>query len=148
MKIYIYIIYIYIFIFIYIFILMYIYIYINIYAYIHYTWSILFVSHMSSKENIFISFHKKVWHYVYVTTALWQNQIIVIVDSIFLKCLNRVLCHVNGGFDPQQRLMSFEKDKKLILFVSCLPIVVVEQWLFTKIFIWRHKLSLIEAKNN
>ena len=73
----------------------------------------IFVSHVSSKENIiFISFLKKIWRYDDVTTAFWQNQIIVIVDSIFLKCLNRVLCHVNGGFYPQQRLRSFEKDIK------------------------------------
>ena len=47
------------------------------------SWNILFyqifVSHMSSKESIvFISFHNKTWRYDGVTTALWQNQIIVI----------------------------------------------------------------------
>ena len=110
----------------------------------------IFVCHPSSKESIiFISFHKK---YDYVTTALWQNQIIGIAYSIFLECLNKVLCAVNGGFYPQQRLMSFEKKhKKQILLVSCLPIVVVEQryhifpkkWLFTKTFTWPYKPSLI-----
>ena len=39
----------------------------------------IFVCHMSSKESIvFISFHNKTWRYDGVTTALWQNQIIVI----------------------------------------------------------------------
>ena len=49
----------------------------------------IFVCHESSKESIiFISIHNKIWHYDDVTTALWQNQIIVIVYSIFFKCLN------------------------------------------------------------
>ena len=80
------------------------------------SWNILFyqifVSHMSSKESIvFISFHNKTWRYDDVTTALWQNQIIVILYSIFLKCLNIVSCFVSGGFYSQQRLMSFGKTK-------------------------------------
>ena len=89
----------------------------------------IFVCHVSSKENIiFVSFYNKIWRYDDVTTALWQNQIIVIVYSICLKCLNKVLHFVNGGFFPQQRLMSFEKKhKKQILVVSCLPTGVVKQ---------------------
>ena len=81
---------------------------------------------MSSKESIvFISFYKKIWRYNGAITALWQNQIIVIVCSIFLTCLNKVWCFVNGGFYPQQRLINFEKKhKKQILLVSCLPIVL------------------------
>ena len=44
-----------------------------------------------SKESIiFISFHKKVWRYDDVITISWQNQWIIIVYSIFLKCLNEV----------------------------------------------------------
>ena len=39
----------------------------------------VFVCHVSSKENIFISFHNKIWRYDDVTTVLWQNQIIVII---------------------------------------------------------------------
>ena len=68
---------------------------------------------MSSKESIvFISFYKKIWPYNGAITALWQNQIIVIVCSIFLTCLNKVQCFVNGGFYPQQRLINFEKNIK------------------------------------
>ena len=89
----------------------------------------IFVCHVSSKEIIiFISLHNKIWRYDDVTTVLWQNWIIVIVSSIFLKCLYKVWCLVNRKFYPQQRLMSFEKKhKKQILLISCLPIVVVEQ---------------------
>ena len=39
----------------------------------------VFVCHVSSKENIFISFHNKIWRYDDITTVLWQNQIIVII---------------------------------------------------------------------
>ena len=89
-----------------------------------------FVCHVSSKEIIiFISFHNKIWRYHDVTTVIWQNHIIIIVYFIFLKCLNKMLCLVNGGFYPQQRLTSFEKKKhkKQILLTSCITIVVVEQ---------------------
>ena len=70
----------------------------------------IFVSHVFSKESIiFISFYSKILRYDDVTTALWQNQIIVIVYSIFLKCLNKVSYLVNAGFSSKQGLMSFEK---------------------------------------
>ena len=92
---------------------------------------------MSSKESIvFISFYKKIWPYNGAITALWQNQIIVIVCSIFLTCLNKVQCFVNGGFYPQQRLINFEKNIKnryflchvfpLHLLTYLLPVVTVE----------------------
>ena len=72
---------------------------------------LIFVCHIFSKESIiFISFHNKTWRYDDVTTTLWQNQITVIVYSIFLKCLNKVPCLENGGFYPPQRLMCFEKN--------------------------------------
>ena len=70
----------------------------------------IFVCQVSSKESIiFISFDNKIWRYHDVTTALWQNQIIVIVYSRFFRCLNKVLYLVNEEFYPQQKLMSFEK---------------------------------------
>ena len=89
----------------------------------------IFVWHVSPKESIiFISFHKIIWRYDDVTTALWQNQMTVISYSVFLKCLNKVLCLVNRGFYRQQTLMRFEeKHKKQILLVSCVPIVLLEQ---------------------
>ena len=63
----------------------------------------IFVCHVSSEEVLFLSqFHNKIWRYDDVTTALWQNQVIAIVYSIFLKCLNKVLCLVNGGVYQQQ----------------------------------------------
>ena len=46
------------------------------------------------------------WRHHYII----QNQITVIVYSIFLKCLNKVPCIVNGGFYPPQRLMCFENN--------------------------------------
>ena len=50
----------------------------------------IFVCHGSSKESImFILFHNKIWLYDDATTAIWQNQIIVIAYSIFLKGLNK-----------------------------------------------------------
>ena len=88
----------------------------------------IFVFHVSLKESIiFISFYYKIWRYDDVTSALLQNQIIVILCSIFLKCPNKVWCLVNGGFYPQHRLTSFEKNIKNRYLVPCLPIVVVEQ---------------------
>ena len=80
-------------------------------------------------RKLFISFHNKIWRYDDVTTALWKNQRIVIVYSIFWNCPNKVSCLVNGRYYPQQRLICFEKkkNKKQILLVSCPPIVVVEQ---------------------
>ena len=50
----------------------------------------IFVCRVCSKENmIFIAFYKKIWPYDDAITALWQNQIII-VYSMFLKCLNKV----------------------------------------------------------
>lgn len=102
------------------------------------------VLHVFQKSITFISFPKKMWRYDDVTTGLRQNQMISIAYSIFLRCINKVLRLLNGGFYRQQRLISFEtKHKKQILRVSCFPIVVVEQyyhissqkWLFTKILV-------------
>ena len=70
----------------------------------------------------------KMWCHDDITTALLQNQIIVIVFPIYLKCRNKVWHLVEWGFYLQERLMSCEKkEKKQTLLVSCLPIVVVEQ---------------------
>ena len=72
------------------------------------------------KKALFFSSHNKIWRYGDANTALWQNQIILIVYSIFLKCLNKLLCLVNVFWKKK-------KHKKQIL-LSCLPIVVVEQY--------------------
>ena len=47
-----------------------------------------------------IWFHNKIWRHDGVTTALWQDQIIVVVCPIFFKCLNKLWCLVNRGFYP------------------------------------------------
>ena len=68
----------------------------------------------SDNQNIII-FYNKISHDK-VTTALQQNQIIVIVCPLFLKCLNRVWCLVNREFYLQQRLISFEKKINILLY--------------------------------
>ena len=42
-----------------------------------------------------------------------------IIYSVFLKCLNKVSCLVNGGFYPQQRLMFWKKHKNSIMSSHC-----------------------------
>ena len=65
-----------------------------------------------------IWFHNKIWRHDGVTTALWQDQIIVVVCPIFFKCLNKLWCLVNRGFYPQQRLIkSFKKKIKKKYFL-------------------------------
>ena len=87
----------------------------------------IFVCHVSSKESIIlISFHNKIWRYDAVTTALWQNEIIVIVCSIFLKCLGVVPCE--WGILSTTPIDEFKKKhEKQKLLVSCLPIAGAEQ---------------------
>ena len=75
----------------------------------------IFVWHVSSKESIiFISFYNKIWLDDDVTTALCQNQIIVIVYSIFLKSLNKVYAFWMGDFTTTKINVFWKKHKKQI----------------------------------
>ena len=89
----------------------------------------VFVCHVSSKESImFISFHNIIWRYVDVTTALLQNQIIVIVYSIFLICLKSGVMSFELGILSTTKVNVFwKKHEKQILLISCLRTVAVEQ---------------------
>ena len=86
----------------------------------------VFVCDVFSKESIiFISFHKKVWRYDHVITISWQNQGIIIVYCIFLKCLNKVSWEIL--YTTKINKFWKKKKKKEILLVSCPLIVVLEQ---------------------
>ena len=112
----------------------------------------VFVFHVSSKESIvFISFHSKKWRYDDVTPALWQNQIIVITDSIFLKFYIR--CHTfwMGDFIHDKIYVFWKKKQKtdtssIMSSHSCCRTALTylpKKLLFTKTLIWPSKLSLI-----
>ena len=89
----------------------------------------VFVCHVSSKESImFITFHNIIWRFVDVTTALLQNQIIVIVYSIFLICLKSGVMSFELGILSTTKVNVFwKKHEKQILLISCLRTAVVEQ---------------------
>ena len=103
-----------------------------------------------SKESIiFISFHKKVWRYDDVITISWQNQWIIIVYFIFLKCLNKVsweilyATKINVFWKKQKQ----KRDTSCIMSSYCccgttLP-YLPKKWRFIKILIWLSKPSLI-----
>ena len=104
-----------------------------------------------SKESIiFISFHKKVWRYDDVITISWQNQWIIIVYSIFLKCLNEVsweilyATKINVFWKKKKKK---KRDTSCIMSSYCccgttLP-YLPKKWRFIKILIWLSKPSLI-----
>ena len=101
----------------------------------------VFVCDVFSKESIiFNSFHKKVWRYDDVITISWQNQGIIIVYCIFLKCLNKVSWEILYTTKINKFLKKKKKKDTSCIMSSyrcsgtTLP-YLPKKWCFTKILI-------------